>query len=238
MAGTINLGEISADLIRKDIKNVHLSVYPPNGRVRISAPKRMRVDTIRVFAIAKLEWIKRQQKSLRDQERETPREIIDLESVYAWGKRYRVDRHDVPRGARIELKHDRLALYCRPDRTTSQRRAYVDLWYREQLRQAVPQLLEKWEPQIGVKSAGFFVQRMKTRWGSCNTTRRTIRLNSELAKKPIECLEFIVVHELVHLIERTHNDHFVSILDRHLPDWSHRRSALNSLPVRGEDWKY
>jgi hypothetical protein len=238
MAATIQLGDIPVDVVLKDIKNVHLSVYPPTGRVRISAPRRMSLDTIRLFAISRLDWIRRQQAKLREQERETAREYIDRESHYLWGKRYllTVSEEDAP--PRVERKHSRLVLRVRPGTDRAQRQAVVEGWYREQLKAAVPPLLAVWQPRLGVHVERFFVQRMKTKWGSCNPNAATIRLNTELAKKPPECLEYIVVHELVHLIEPTHSPRFIALMDRHLPQWQHRRQVLNRLPVRREEWGY
>jgi len=232
------LGDITVDVVLKDIKNVHLSVHPPEGRVRISAPKRMSLDTLRVFAISKLAWIQQQQAKLREQERETPRDYVDRESHYVWGKRYllTVDERDAPPG--IELQHHRMRLRVRPGTGEAKRQALVEAWYREQLKAAVPPLLAEWQPRLGVAVERWFVQRMKTRWGSCNHRARTIRLNTELAKKPAECLEYIVVHELVHLLEPTHNARFVALMDQCMPQWRFHREALNRLPVRQETWRY
>lgn len=238
MISKIELGDITVDVVLKDIKNVHLSVYPPAGRVRISAPKRMSLDTIRVFAISKLDWIKQQQAKLRAQERETPREFLDRESHYIWGRRYllTVIENDAPPA--IELKHRRIILRVRPGTGQDKREALVEEWYREQLKEAVPPLLERWEPLLDVKTKQWFVQRMKTKWGSCNHRSGTIRLNTELAKKPPECLEYIVVHELVHLLEPTHNARFIALMDRFMPKWQLHREELNRLPLRRETWSY
>ena len=184
MVSQIKLGDIAVDVVLKDIKNVHLSVYPPTGRVRISAPRRMSLDTIRVFAISKLDWIKQQQKLLRAQERETPREYVDLESHYVWGKRYLLTVSERDASPSIELKHDRMLLRVRPGSGEDRRMALVEEWYREQLKEAVPPLLARWQPLLGVRVHRLFVQRMKTKWGGCNHKARTIRLNTELAKKP------------------------------------------------------
>jgi predicted metal-dependent hydrolase len=232
----LKLGDIVVDVTLKDIKNVHLSVYPPTGSVRISAPRRMKLDTIRVFAISKLDWIKQQQATLRQQERDTPREYIERESHYVWGKRYLlsvVERDEAPS---VELKHKRMILRARPGMGQPSREAIIEEWYREQLRNAVPALLARWEPLMGVRTERFFVRRMKTKWGSCNWEARTIRLNTELAKKPRECLEYVVVHELVHLLEQSHNARFVALMDRFMPKWESHRRALNRLPVRQERW--
>lgn len=238
MKSKIDLGEFSVDVVRKSIKNVHLSVYPPDGRVRISAPLHMALETIRVFAISKLAWIKSQQRKMRAQERETPREYLDRESHYVWGKRYLLKLVEKDAAPGIELKHSKLVLQVRPGTDEARRQEILDAWYREQIKAAMPELLEKWEPLMGVKAGQVFVQKMKTKWGSCNPASGNIRLNTDLAKKPPECLEYIVVHELAHLIEPTHNVRFVALMDLFLPQWKHLKDELNRLPVRHEDWAY
>jgi predicted metal-dependent hydrolase len=238
MVTQLKLGDIAVDVVLKDIKNVHLSVYPPTGRIRISAPKRLSLDTIRVFAISKLGWIKQQQKKLREQERETPREYLNRESHYVWGKRYLlkiVAEHGTPR---IELKHNKMVLTVRPTAGDETKEAIVARWYREQIKAAVPGLISKWEPLVGVKLKRVFVREMKTKWGSCNPQQASIRLNTDLAKKPLECLEYIVVHEMIHVLESTHNARFIDLMDRLMPQWRLRRMQLNQLPVRHEDWVY
>jgi predicted metal-dependent hydrolase len=237
MATRIDLGGTPIEVTFKDIKNVHLSVYPPNGRVRISAPARMNLDTIRVFAISKLSWIKQQQKKLREQERETPREYLNLESHYLWGKRYLLRVIEGDHTPSIKVQHSRLLLHVRPE-TTEKKQEIVAHWYREQLRAAVPSLIARWMPAMDVKVQGFYVQQMKTKWGSCNPRAGTIRLNTELAKKPQECLAYIVVHEMAHLLEATHNARFIALMDRFMPSWRLRRDQLNQLPVRHEHWEY
>jgi predicted metal-dependent hydrolase len=238
MLSQVKLGDIEVDVVLKDIKNVHLSVHPPTGRVRIAAPKRMRIDTIRVFAISKLDWIKQQQTKLREQERETPRDYVDRESHYVWGKRYLLTVSERDEPPSIEAERSRMLLRVRPRTDEDKRRALVEEWYREQLREAVPALLARWRPLLGVKVQRVFVQRMKTKWGSCNHKAGTIRLNTELAKKPVECLEYILLHELIHLVEPTHNARFVALIDRFMPNWQFHRQALNRLPVRREKWSY
>lgn len=234
----LQLGEISLDVVRKNIKNVHLSVHPPTGRVRIAAPERMSLDTVRVFAIAKLPWIKRQQQKLREQERETTREHLDRESHYAWGKRYLLKVIEGNQAPALELVHSRMVLHVRPRTDAQKRAAIVEEWYREELRSAIPQLVEKWQRIMGVKVRRVYVQRMKTKWGSCNHRAGSIRLNTDLARKPRECLEYIVVHEMVHLLEPTHSDRFRALMDRFMPKWQFRRETLNSLPLRHEQWGY
>ncbi len=239
MAGDrIELGVLSVEVVRKRIKNIHLSVYPPAGRVRISAPNWMDLEAIRLFAISKLAWIRKQQQKLREQVRETPREYLDRESHFVWGRRYLLQIVDDRQGPPVELTPGKMVLRVRPDATVERKRAIVDEWYREQIKQAAPDLIAKWEPILGVKVSAFFVQKMKTLWGSCNVRRRTLRLNSELAKKPPECLEYIVVHEMVHLLERSHGPRFVALMDQHLPKWRSCKADLNRLPIRHEDWVY
>jgi predicted metal-dependent hydrolase len=238
MGTQIAFGDITADVVLKDIKNIHLSVYPPSGRVRISAPSRMRLDTIRVFAVSKLSWIKQQQRKLREQERETPREYLDRESHYLWGKRYLLRVIQDNAAPSVELIQSRMLLRVRPGTDDKKKHALVEAWYRRQLKESVPALIAGWEPLMGVKVERFFVRRMKTKWGSCNHGARTIRLNTELAKKPRECLEYIVVHEMTHVLEPTHNARFVTLMDEFLPQWRFYRDQLNRLPVSHEDWTY
>jgi predicted metal-dependent hydrolase len=238
MVTQIELGDIAVEVVKKDIKNLHLSVHPPTGKVRISAPLRMNLDTIRIFAISKLGWIKQQQKKLREQERETPREYLDLESHYVWGRRYLLNVINCDKSPAVELSHSRMYLRMRPGADEEKKRSVVEEWYREQLRQAVPPLVEKWEQRVGVKVEKFFVQRMKTKWGSCNPDTLSIRLNTDLAKKPPECLEYIIVHEMIHLLEPTHSERFTTLMDKYIPKWRLSRVELNRLPVRHSDWDY
>ena len=238
MPTQVKLGNIAVDVVLKDIKNVHLSVHPPTGRVTISAPSRMTLDTIRVFAISKLGWIKRQQKKLREQERETPREYLDRESHYVWGKRYLLKMVEQDAAPEVDLRHPKMILRVRPGTNDETKRAIVAQWYREQIKAAVPDLIAKWAPVINVKVERVFVQKMKTKWGSCNLRARSIRLNTDLAKKPVQCLEYIVVHELVHLLERHHNDRFSACMDEYLPHWRQLRKLLNTAPLGHESWSY
>lgn len=238
MGTMLQLGNLAVDVVQKDIKNVHLSVHPPNGRVRIAAPLRMSMNTIRVFAISKLDWIKEQQRKLREQEREPVREYLDRESHYVWGKRYLLEVVEADQAPAVELKHNKLLLHVRPGTGDDRRETIVETWYREQVRGEAPDLIAKWEPLMDVSVTRFFVQRMKTRWGSCNPRTHSIRLNTDLAKKPRECLEYIVVHEMLHLLEPTHNARFVALMDRFMPRWHFHREMLNRLPVRHDDWEY
>ena len=241
----LQLGAIQVDVVQKDIKNVHLSVYPPSGRVRISAPLRMDVDTIRVFAIAKLPWIKVQQRKVAGQEREPPREYLDRESHTVWGKRYLLSIAEKDAAPLVELRHNKLLLQVRPGTSETRKQEILDEWYRARLKDAARRLIAKWEPLMGVRVDRLFVQGMKTKWGSCSRGSRSrgaganhIRLNTDLAKKPPECLEYIVVHEMAHLLEPTHNRRFVELMDRFMPKWQFYREALNRLPVRHERWEY
>ena len=238
MPSQIQLGDMAVDVVRKDIKNVHLSVHPPTGRVTIAAPAHMSFDTIRVFAITKLAWIRKQQAKLQQQEREAPREFLDRESHYLWGKRYLLKVSEIDQPPTIELKHSRMLLHVRPGTSQDKCQAIVEEWYRQQLKQAASPLIAKWESRIGVKVERIFVQQMKTKWGSCNHHARTIRLNTDLAKKPPECLEYLVVHELVHLLEPTHNASFIALMNQYMPKWQSHRQTLNRLPVRHESWRY
>ncbi len=238
MSTEIELGDLKVDVVFKDIKNVHLSVHPPNGRVRIAAPTRMSTETVRVFAISKLSWIRRQQEKIQAQERETPREYLDRESHYIWGKRYLLDVVEENTRPEVVLLHGKMILRVRPGTDENRRQVVVEEWYRAQLKQAVTLLLPKWEPLIGVKVERLFVQRMKTKWGSCTPKSGNIRLNTDLAKKPRECLEYVLVHEMVHILEPTHNARFVSLMDSFVPRWQFYREALNRLPVRHEHWDY
>ena len=238
MPTRVQLGDLAVDVVLKNIKNVHLSVHPPTGRVTISAPSRMTLATIRVFVISKLGWIRQQQLKLQEQERETPREYLDRESHYVWGRRYLLKVAEVEQPPAVELKHNRMVLRVRPGTDETKRQTIMEEWYREQIKQVAPPSIAKWEKAIGVKCERVFVQRMKTKWGSCNPRTRTIRLNTDLAKKPRECLEYLVVHELIHLLESTHNSRFVALMNQFMPKWQSHRQSLNRLPVRHESWLY
>jgi predicted metal-dependent hydrolase len=238
MSTTIQIGDLTVEVTQKDIKNVHLSVHPPNGRVRIAAPRHLSITAIRAFAIGKLSWIRQQQRKLQEQERETPREYLDRESHYVWGRRclLKIVERDGPPS--VEWRHHRLILAARPGTDENRRAEAIEAWYRDQLRQEARPLAAQWERRLGVRVDRVFIQRMKTRWGSCNPARHTIRLNTDLAKKPRECLEYILVHELVHLLEPTHSARFVALMDQFLPGWELRRDQLNRMPLRHADWDY
>lgn len=234
----IHLGDIAVDVAQKAIKNIHLSVYPPHGKVRIAAPLHMDLDTLRVFAISKLGWIKQQQEKLRGQARQSPREYLDRESHYVWGRRYllKVVVHDAP--PEVVVTHGKLVLHLRPGASQEKHQSVLDEWFREQLKAETRLLIEKWAPHIGVVAPKFTARKMKTKWGSCTPAANTILVNLELAKKPLECLEYIVVHELTHLLEPSHNARFVALMTKFMPKWRFYRDELNRLPVRHEDWGY
>jgi predicted metal-dependent hydrolase len=236
MTEVLTIGGVSVEIVKKDVRNVHLTVHPPDGRVRIAAPMRMKVHTLRLFAISKLTWIRRQQAELRAQAREPTREYLDGESHAVWGKRYllKLVERDAP--PTVELGHSRLVLSVRPTTDRARRHELVSHWYREQVRTAAVPLISKWTAALGVTVAQLFVRHMKTKWGSCNPKASAIRLNTELAKKPIDCLEYVLLHELAHLLEPKHNDRFRRILDRRFPHWTQVRDQLNRSPLGHVEW--
>ena len=235
---TIELGNICIDVVKKDIKNIHLSVLPPLGKVRVSAPSKMNLDTIRVFTISKLRWIRKQQQQFAEQKREAPRQYVSGESHYHKGKRYLLKVVEKKGKQEVKKRYNRLELYVRPNSICESRARVVESWYRSELTENIDFFIQKWEDKIGVSCSVFKIRKMKTLWGSCNDVKNVITLNLELSKKPLECLEYIVVHELIHLIERSHNHKFVGLMDRHMSDWRSRRDLLNKLPVRHYDWGY
>ena len=237
MAETITIGEMAIEVLRKDIKHVHLSVHPPDGRVTLSAPAGTRPEAMRAFAITKLGWIREQQRRLAEQARETDRQFIERESHYLWGRRYLMTVEYRPAKPSVRLDHRRITLTVRPGSDAAKRAAVVHNWHKRLLHQAVPKLIEKWAERLQVTVRGYFLQRMKTRWGSCNPRVGHIRLNTELVKKPRHLLEYVLVHELLHLIEPTHNDRFVCLLDEHYPAWREARAELNELPLTAEKWR-
>ncbi len=229
----ISLGDIAIELTRKDVKNVHLSVHPPDGRVTLVAPKATRLEVARAFAISKLPWIRDQQRQLREQAREVPRRFIGRESHYVWGRRYLmvIEPLEGRGAARVRLDHKRMFLTIRSDADHQARARAVHSWHKALLHEAVPPLIAKWEKKLGVKVDAYFVQRMKTKWGSCNHGRRHIRLNTELVKKPKDLLEYVIVHEMAHLLSPRHDEAFIATLDRHYPSWREARGELNALPL-------
>ncbi|HQU31949.1 MAG TPA: SprT family zinc-dependent metalloprotease [Candidatus Brocadia sapporoensis] len=234
----IKLSNMRIDVIQKDIKNIHLSVYPPAGRVRISAPLRMDLETIRVFAISKLSWIKKQQQRLLRQEREAPRECLTRESHYYMGKRclMKVIEHNA--APRVILKHSAVELYVRPHTSIEKKRIVLEEWYRRKLKEIASGYVEYWMKKMRVEDVEYAIKKMKTKWGSCSREAKRIWLNLELAKKPKECIEYIIVHEMVHLLERHHNERFIAYMDNYLPKWRFYKEELNRSPLRHENWDY
>ena len=235
----LTVSGIRVEVVRKDIKNLHLGVYPPQGRVRVAAPLVISDEAVRLAVIDKLGWIKRQKAKFSEQARQSQRELVNGESHYFLGRRYRLRVHEVDAPARVAVRGvASLDLFVRPDSLPAQRESVLLHWYREQLKLLIPFLLEKWQPIIGVQAKQWGIKRMKTKWGSCNPTAQRVWLNLELAKKPVLCLEYIVVHELVHLLERNHTERFTVLMDGFMPNWRVCRETLNSGVLGHEVWAY
>lgn len=237
MTETIQLGDISILVTRKSIKNVHLSVHPPAGHVTLVVPSGTRLEVARAYAISKLGWIRAQQAKLLGQARETPRQFVGRESHYLWGRRYLLTVKLREAKPAVSLDHKRITLTVRPGCNADKRAEVMHEWHKSLLHDVVPPLISMWERKLKVKVTGYFLQRMKTKWGSCNHSAGNIRLNTELVKKPKDLLEYVIVHEMVHLIAPTHSDRFISILEEHYPTWREARAELNDLPLTAEVWK-
>jgi len=236
MAETIQLGEVAIAVTRKNIKHVHLSVHPPRGRVTLVAPKGTRPEVARAYAASKLGWIRDQQAKLRLQARETRREFIERESHYLWGRRYLLSVREEEAKPSVRLSHRWIMLTVRPGSSRAKRGEVMHEWHKSLLHDAAPELIRRWEPKLGVEVTGYFLQRMKTKWGGCNHRAGTIRLNTELVKKPRDLLEYVVVHEMLHLIAPTHSEQFFTLLTEHYPSWREARAELNELPLAAESW--
>jgi predicted metal-dependent hydrolase len=236
MSNTIRLGSIVIEVTRKDIRNVHLSVHPPSGRVSLVAPTATRLEVARAFAATKLGWIREQQTKFRAQAREMPRRFVERESHYLWGRRHQLSVIERDAKPMVKVDHRRITLVVRPGTSVSKRRSIMHSWHKALLHEAVPPLITKWETKLGVEVDAYFLQRMKTRWGSCNHHAARIRLNTELVKKPRDLLEYVVVHEMLHLIEPTHSERFRELLSRYYRGWIEARMELNELPVAAESW--
>lgn len=236
MTETIRLGGIEIQVTRKAIKNVHLSVHPPSGRVTLVAPTGTRLEVARAFAITKLGWIREQQSRLQDQAREAPRRFVERETHYLWGRRYLLSVRYQDAKPSVTLDHRRITLTVRPGASAEKREEVIHEWHKSLLHSVVPALIDKWEKRLAVKVAGYFLQRMKTKWGSCHHRAGHIRLNTELVKKPRDLLEYVVVHEMAHLLEPKHSDRFVAILAEHYPRWREARAELNEIPLSAETW--
>jgi predicted metal-dependent hydrolase len=237
MTETIHLGDIAIAVTRKDVKLVHLSVHPPAGRVTLVAPTGTRLEVARAYAISKLGWIREQKEKLQAQARETPRQFIERESHYLWGRRHLLTVVEWDAKPGVSLDHKRITLTVRPGSDTEKRAEAIHEWHKALLHAVLPSLIGKWEQRLQVNVARYFLQRMKTKWGSCNPAARHIRLNTELVKKPKDLLEYVVAHEMIHLLEPTHNERFLAILGEHYPTWREARAELNALPLTAAEWK-
>jgi len=234
----VEIGSIAMQLNRKAIKNLHISVLPPDGRVRVSAPESMTETAIRMAVISRIPWIKKQQSDFAKQPRQSDREMVSGECHYLWGRRYRLNVVERAGKHEIKLGRGRLHLYVNPATTLENKALVLSSYYRDALKARIAELLPVWEDKIGVTATDWGIKKMKTKWGSCNTQAKRIWLNLELAKKPPECLEYILVHELVHLLERNHNERFKGYMDKLLPDWRERRDLLNRMPLAHNNWIY
>lgn len=228
---------IPVQVERKDIRNLHLGVYPPEGRVRVAAPLRVDDDAVRLAVIDKLGWIRRQQARFAAQPRQSPREMVNGESHYFLGRRYRLHVHEQRGRQYVAIRgNTSLDLFVHPGRSTDQRRAVLERWYRQKLKALIPPRIAHWQTTLGVKADAWGIKRMKTKWGSCTPCEGRLWFNLELAKKPVQCLDYVVAHELAHLLERAHNDRFRTLLDTHLPNWQHWRTVLNQAPLGAVQW--
>ena len=228
----------AVQIVRKAIKNLHLGVYPPNGRVRVAVPLRVNDDAVRLALVGKLGWIKRQRVKFETQSRQSKREMVSGESHYFLGRRYRLSVVPHDGAPKVLTRKKLIELYVRRETNARQRERVLRRWYRQRLKEMIPPLVEKWQEILGVQLVEWGIKKMKTRWGTCNPGARRVWLNLELAKKPSQCLEYILVHELTHLVERHHNDRFISLMNRHLPNWRQHRQVLNSEPLAHDSWTY
>lgn len=238
-AEVANIGGIDVEVNRRSIKNIHLSVLPPNGRVRLSVPSKTSEQAIRLAIVNKLAWIKKQQSDFAKQPRQSVREMANGECHYLWGQKYRLAIKEANGKFSVQAKgSNKLELAVSGSTTTDNKLKLLNRFYREQMQDSIAKMLPKWQKKLAVAPDSLGIKKMKTKWGSCNIQAKRIWLNLELAKKPIECMEFILVHELVHLHERHHNERFRSLMNKHMPNWKERRDLLNSLPLAYEDWSY
>ena len=234
---SITVSGLTVEVVRKPIKNLHLGVYPPQGRVRVAAPLAVDDEAVRLAVVGKLGWIKRQRAKFQAQPRQSQRRMVSGESHYFLGRRYRLRVHETTGALRVALRGKAtMDMFVRTDTTVERREQVLQDFYRAELKRLVPELLEKWQPKLGVEAHAWGIKRMKTKWGTCSIEAKRIWLNLELAKKPVQCLEYILVHELAHLYERHHNERFISLLDQHLPQWKLLREQLNSSLLADEHW--
>lgn len=235
----IVVNNLVVDLVRKPIKNFHLGVYPPHGRVRAAAPLGMSDEAVRIAVISKLGWIRRHRERFQAQPRQSRREMVNGESHYFLGRRYRLKVIERPGASKVGIRNKAfIELYVKPGSGIGRREQVLLRWYREQLKAVIPPLLEKWQAALGVRVAEWRIKKMKTKWGSCSLAARRVWLNLELAKKPVHCLEYILVHELLHFLERRHNGHFRALMDQFIPQWRLYREELNRSPLSHDQWDY
>jgi predicted metal-dependent hydrolase len=235
----IRVSGLPIQIVRKDIRNLHLGVYPPHGRVRVAAPLIVSNDAVRLAVISRLGWIKRQRAKFKGQPRQSEREMVSGESHYFQGRRYRLRVIESAGAAKVLVRNKSIIeLHARPETTARERELALQRWYRQQLKTLIPPLLEKWQTTLGIQVADWRIKKMKTKWGACSTKARRIWLNLELAKSPVQCLEYIIVHELVHFLVRHHNDQFTNYMDHTLPHWRLYREELNRSPLGHERWGY
>jgi len=237
MTDRIEIGDLEIEVLRKHIKNVHLTVHPPDGRVTLSAPLRTRLEVARAYAISKLQWIRQQQARMAGQARETPRQLVTRETHYLWGRRYLMEVVPTTGAQKVTLDHRRIRLHVRPGASLARREVVFYEWQKSVLHEFLKEAIAKWEAVMGVKASAYYVQKMKTKWGSCNHKNKTIRLNTELVKKPKDLAEYVIVQELAHLMEPTHNERFVGLLNQFYPGWQEARMELNDLPLGWVDWR-
>ena len=237
MVEILKFGELEIPVILKSVKNVHLSVYPPHGKVKLVSPIGTRHEVLRAYVATKLAWIKSQQRRMKEQARETPRIFVERESHQIWGRRRLLSIVEEDKKPSVRIDHRRLILTIRPKTPTAKRNEIMQTWYRSLLHEAIPPLILKWERKLNVKTSKYFLQRMKTRWGSCNPKTKTIRFNTELVKKPKDLLEYVIVHEMIHLLEPKHSNRFMTLMSEYFPSWQEARAELNSLPLGSEIWR-
>ncbi len=231
MSEVIELGDIRISLTRKRVKNVHLTVHPPDGRVTLVTPPTTRTEVARAYAISRLGWIRQQQRSFAGQAREQARQFVTRESHQLWGRRYLMTVTEADVKPHVKLDHRRIHLVVRPGANQAKKAEVIHDWHKALLHAELPSLIAQWERKLGVKVNSYYLQRMKTKWGSCNQRTGNVRLNTELVKKPRDLLEYVIVHELAHLLEPSHSERFVALLDAHYPTWREARAELNALPL-------
>ncbi len=235
----VQVNDLEVEVVRKEIKNLHVAVYPPHGSIRVATPTQLHDEQIRLAVASRLPWIRKQQTRLRNQPRQSPREMLNGESHFLWGRRYRLKVVERPGKCEVRLRgSSTMELYVPPGAGQERREAVLTEWYRARLKAVIPEQIDKWQPVLAVELNAWGVRKMKTRWGSCNTDTGKVWLNLELAKKPPRSLEYILLHEMLHLIESRHNDRFTAVLDAYLPQWRTYRNELNELPLKHEEWVY